>query len=290
MPGPDILKLHSPAKINLFLEVCGKRSDGFHELETVMLRTTLCDTITFEADDSGQLSLNQTECSAIDIPLDDSNLILRAARALLATEPRRVGAKITIDKRIPLQAGLAGGSSNAATTLLGLNQLWELNLPVAVLHEIAATLGSDINFFVEDCTAAVCRGRGELVTPIPVRGPFHFVAARPAAGNSTPDVFSKLTLPHELHGCDDVVAALKAGDAKHLTKAVFNRLTQPAMNVNAGMTRLIQQMQTETNRPVFMSGSGSTCFVVCDSESAAQQVQAGCSSLDAVFLTTLTSA
>lgn len=285
MTEPETLTLRSPAKINLFLEVCGKRSDGFHELETVMLRTSLHDTITFAVDPSGQLSLHQTDSSQHAVPLDDSNLILRAAHALLSKQPQRLGARITIDKQIPLQAGLAGGSSNAATALLGLNQLWNLNLPRTALHDIAATLGSDINFFIEDCTAAICRGRGELITPIPVSGDFHFIAARPAKGNATPEVFSKLCLPTELRHCDDVVSALNSGSAAELTQVVFNRLTEPATEVNPLMTELMQQMQQLSDRPAFMSGSGSTCFVVCTSEEQGFELLESFSALDAVFLT-----
>lgn len=290
MAESENLTLHSPAKINLFLEVCGKRSDGFHELETVMLRTSLCDSITFAHAPAGQLSLHQTNTSAHDVPLDDSNLILRAANVLLLEQSKAVGAHITIDKQIPLQAGLAGGSSNAATALLGLNQLWNLNLPRTVLHRIAASLGSDINFFLEDCTAAICRGRGELVTPIRVGGEFHFVAARPASGNATPAVFSKLHLPDTLHRCDDVVAALDSGRVTELAASIFNRLTQPATELNPQMVQLMAQMQQTAKRPVFMSGSGSTCFVVCDTAGDAANVLEDFRTLNAVFVSKLAAA
>lgn len=287
------MRLLSPAKLNVFLEVLGKRADGFHELETVMLRTNLHDVMTFETTAGTDVSLHLAEGSQNrldgDFPLDNSNLILKAAAALRSVSSQTCGAKITIEKRIPMQAGLAGGSSNAATALLGLNELWELELPRTELHRIAATLGSDINFFIEDCDAAICRGRGEIVTPIPVAAPFHFVAARPSAGNSTPQVFANLQLPDTKRSSNDVVLALSNGESPELSTTIFNRLTAPAESVNTEMAALLRRMHELTDQPVFMSGSGSTCFVVCSSENDAAEIAMKCRTLDAVFLQAMSS-
>ncbi|MEO2016182.1 MAG: 4-(cytidine 5'-diphospho)-2-C-methyl-D-erythritol kinase [Fuerstiella sp.] len=261
------IQLRSPAKINVFLEVHGARGDGFHELETVMLRTSLHDVLRFEATTSEEVTLRLADHSSPALaevfPLDDSNLILRAASALRDHTQTRQGAAITVNKRIPAEAGLAGGSSNAATTLLGLNSLWGLNLPKQTLHDIAATLGSDINFFIEDCCAAVCCGRGERVAPIQPSGCFHFVAIRPTSGNSTPEVFRQLNIPGSAERRDvcRTVAAVQSGSMGTLQDAAFNRLTQPAMKLNPQMSELMLAMRQITERSVFMSGSGSTCFV-----------------------------
>ncbi|MFY9253664.1 MAG: 4-(cytidine 5'-diphospho)-2-C-methyl-D-erythritol kinase [Fuerstiella sp.] len=267
------MTLNSYAKLNVFLEVLKKREDGFHELETIMLRTQFCDKMHFRAR-ADQLTLQISElsrpASLANFPLDESNLILKAAEALRAHAHTNLGAEITIQKRIPAEAGLAGGSSNAATTLLALNELWQLKLPTEELHSIAATLGSDINFFVEDCRAAVCRGRGELVEPVAVSGSFYFVALRPATGNSTPAVFSQLTLPTVLASSCDVLKALETGDVRQLDETAFNRLTVPASEVNSEMKCLMSDIAAMTGRRVHMSGSGSTCFLIAKSERDAE--------------------
>lgn len=252
-----------------------------------MLRTNLRDTMTFEANTSGELALSLADNTPADFaatfPQDESNLILRAAAALRMVGRHSRGARIIVEKRIPAEAGLAGGSSNAATTLLGLNQLWNMDLSKTELHRIAATLGSDINFFVEDCAAAVCRGRGELVTPIPLGAEFHFVVARPARGNATPDVFSALELPTDLKNSRDVAGALLAGDTDELQRGIFNRLTSAAEQINPDMRELMSRMSALSDRPVFMSGSGSTCFLVCANEQEAADVFSQCEAAGAEF-------
>ncbi|MEQ9409358.1 MAG: 4-(cytidine 5'-diphospho)-2-C-methyl-D-erythritol kinase [Fuerstiella sp.] len=264
MKCQPLLQCIAPAKVNVFLEVLGKRDDGFHELETVMLRTTLCDVLQFQDTDQGQLSLQTADDSRspeqAGFPLDSSNLILKAATALQQATGCNRGAQITISKKIPAEAGLAGGSSDAATTLLALNQLWNLNLPRAALHEIAATLGSDLNFFVQNCRAAVCRGRGEQVQPVSMNGRLHLVVARPARGNSTPQVFAGMHPAASVHSSIDIVKALEGGSVDALVRAAFNRLTEPARRLNPEMAELSDHMSLLFHRPVFMSGSGSTLF------------------------------
>ena len=268
------MTLRSCAKINVFLEVLGKRDDGFHELETVMLRTQFCDVMHFRRTDGNEVSLRLSTLTdpqwTQSFPLDSSNLILKAASALLRHVGATSGAEITIQKRIPAEAGLAGGSSNAATTLLGLNELWNLNVPKSELHAIAATLGSDINFFVEDCRAAICRGRGELVLPIQMAGTLHVVALKPESGNSTPTVFSRLKLPETHRTSSDVQDALRLGNSRRLVDVVFNRLAQPAREVNLEMADLMDDVSEQTSYPVFMSGSGSTCFLIAKTAREAQ--------------------
>lgn len=268
--------LLSAAKINVFLEVLGKRDDGFHELETVMLRTDFCDVLSFAHNTSQKIELTLALGSVVgegEFPLGDSNLIIKAAAALKQQTGCRHGASIAVKKVIPAEAGLAGGSSNAATALVGLNRLWGLGLTKPQLHQIAATLGSDINFFIEDCSAAICRGRGELVEPIPTGGTLHFVAVRPEVGNSTPGVFSKLVPSTSTCTSEAVVAAIASGDAVQLSSSIFNRLTHPAAVCNPAMKSLLDSMSKLTGKPAFMSGSGSTCFVVADSQQEASKIE-----------------
>ncbi|MCR9201003.1 MAG: 4-(cytidine 5'-diphospho)-2-C-methyl-D-erythritol kinase [Planctomycetaceae bacterium] len=260
------LTLASPAKINVFLEVLGKRDDGFHELETVMLRTSLTDQMHFrrthQADIQLTLAPGSDDRATRGFPLDDANLIIQAAHLLQRSTGCSLGAAIAIRKRIPAEAGLAGGSSNAATTLLALNQLWQLKLSRSDLHALAAELGSDLNFFVEDCRAAVCRGRGEQVQPIPMGPALHVVAARPLDGNATPEIFRHTTLPAVAaqKSVGAMLTALEDSEYEHVQAQTFNRLTAAAIRVNPSMRELMRLMENQFRRPVFMSGSGSTCF------------------------------
>ena len=288
----DALVLPAPAKINVFLEVAGKRDDGFHELETVMLRTSLSDTLFVRPASSGiSLSLHPDSepAAAADFPLGESNLIVRAARLLQQTTGCLSGAEICVLKRIPAEAGLAGGSSNAATALRALNQIWQLNCDKPRLHTLAAKLGSDINFFVEDCRAAVCRGRGEQVEPISLAHPVHLVAARRPQGNSTPDVFRRTTIPApaERQLMAPIRQALTVGDNQAIAEHTFNRLTAAAAAGNASMRHLLALMAAELGVPAHMSGSGSTCFCYAADAEQAEQYAAQLRSHEVPFVCVL---
>lgn len=261
----------SPSKLNLFLEVLGRRDDGFHELETVMVRTDFCDELAFtEAENGGcKLAVAGAPELARNVPVDESNLILRAVREFQRAANVSTEWKIDLLKAIPMEAGLAGGSGNAATTLIVLNELCGNPLSRVQLHQIAAGLGSDINFFVEDCVAGVCTGRGEQVQAIEIAGPFHFVVARPSTGNSTPAVFNKLNHSDQKRDAAKIIEALQAGSVPLLQDALFNRLTAAACELNSPMKSLLQQLATVCGRPAAMSGSGSTCYVCCHDEADA---------------------
>ena len=212
-----VLTISSPAKLNVFLEVSGKRPDDYHELETVMLRTSLADQLTIRRTDSESLTLRFSDATPesmrVGIPLDGQNLILRAAEAVRKRVGSSSGAEFILHKRIPPESGLAGGSGNAAAALLGCRQLWKETLPDAELHEIAATLGSDINFLLSGHRAAVCRGRGEIVEPIALNRRLYFVAVRPRRGNSTAEVFRAATLPKTGPGLRPLLLAGRDEDA-----------------------------------------------------------------------------
>ena len=260
------LTIASPGKLNVFLEVLGKRPDGYHELESVMLRTNLADQLTVRPNDSGTLSLKfsdaTTETIRTGVPLDGRNLILKAAEAIRLRLNQPFGAEFILHKRIPPESGLGGGSGNAAAALLLCRQLWKAPLSDADLHEIAAALGSDVNFLLSGHRAAVCRGRGEIIDPIPVSRRLHFVAFRPRLGNGTAEVFRATSLRGELRSSVDIVRNLAGPNSGPLASLIFNRLTEAARTLNPGMATLIARLQHIARRPVFMSGSGSTLFVV----------------------------
>ncbi|MCA9050918.1 MAG: 4-(cytidine 5'-diphospho)-2-C-methyl-D-erythritol kinase [Planctomycetaceae bacterium] len=287
----EVLTVRSRAKVNVFLEVLGKRTDGYHELDTVMLRTELHDVLQLEfpedvRSDEVRLTVIGDRRLTSAIPCDESNLIIKAARALRAATGIHQPVSITLQKRIPAQAGLAGGSSNAAAALCALNRLWKTNLPQRSLHEIAAGLGSDINFFVEDCRAARCTGRGETVKPIALCGSPVVIVMRPQSGNSTPRVFSELaSLPSsELRSSDEILAALKSGSLSQIRRAAFNRLTNAAVRLNPEMGEMLQAVQRRTGLPVLMSGSGSTCFVVVENVRRGRRLLSVLRNIDCSFL------
>ena len=276
--------LSSPAKLNLFLEVLGKRPDGYHELETVMVRTKFCDQITFEPKSSTEITLSPSEATSQEIrakiPLDAGNLIIKAALALQKTAQdltqRPCGAHMILHKRVPPESGLGGGSSNAATTLLGCRRIWNLDIPDEKLHAIAASLGSDINFLLSGAAAAVCRGRGEIIQPVKLAKELFFVALRPRLGNSTPAVFRQTQLPMEPRSSAELVDSISNG-TKRLASLIFNRLTEAASGLNPEMRSLLHRIPQIIHRPAFMSGSGSTVFVVAsgrrDANSVADQLK-----------------
>src|SRR6478736_6907530 len=160
------MQVTAPAKINLSLRVLGLRSDGFHEIETFIAPISLCDEIKIERR-SGKQKI-AFRCDDPSVPKGEDNIVVRAANVFFQETKVSSGVSIVLKKVIPHGAGLGGGSSDAASTLLALNQLFETNLPRGALSKIAETIGSDIPFFIFQ-SAAVCKGRGELVTPLKLR-------------------------------------------------------------------------------------------------------------------------
>jgi len=159
------MKVRCPAKINLYLRIVGKRSDGFHNLETLMCPISIFDEMTLEPDTNGKVSL---QLAGSDISTGEDNLVMRAARLVQQMGEVSKGVRISLQKHIPVGGGLAGGSSNAAHTLMALNEFWGCGLPMSKLDEAAATLGSDVNLFLYQ-KPAVCTGRGEIVNPVTLR-------------------------------------------------------------------------------------------------------------------------
>ncbi|MEZ6060492.1 MAG: 4-(cytidine 5'-diphospho)-2-C-methyl-D-erythritol kinase [Planctomycetaceae bacterium] len=259
------LTVRSPSKINVFLEVLGKRPDGFHDLETVMLRTQFTDVMRFCNTESNSVSLSVATGTDVRLakafPRDESNLILRAAKALREHYGVNQGAAITIAKRIPPESGLGGGSGNAATTLLALNRLWKLNLPLSELHRLAETLGSDVNFLLSGFRAAICRGRGESVEQISLGGRFYFVSVRPRSGNRTSDVFQGVSEFGQFRSANEIVEKFRGGFSRRFAITPFNRLTESAAAQNDDLADLLRRASDILNVQMYMSGSGSSCFI-----------------------------
>ena len=272
-----MLTLVSPSKLNLFLEVLGRRPDGYHELDTVMLRTEFCDMLSAAATSDGNVTLEFSTATpdalTTGIPLDERNLILRAANAFRNRYGIRTGARFVLQKQIPPESGLGGGSGNAATALLACREIFAVPAADSELHELAASLGSDINFLLAGCRAAVCRGRGEQITPFRLPGQLHFLAVRPPQGNSTPAVFRQTILPVECRSSAPLTDALEHGRFNEIPRHCFNRLTAAACSLNPQMAELMQRLEWICRQPVWMSGSGSTVFTLCRNRQHMRELQ-----------------
>ena len=278
--GPSLV-IHTPAKLNLFLKILGKRPDGYHSLETVMVSVGLYDSLIFREAASNQTHLNCHRCESRhafcggaypDLPAGPDNLVARAERLLRIHTGCEQGVQIDLIKRIPMQAGMGGGSSDAAATLVGLNRLWRLGLGTETLHELAAQLGSDVNFFLESPLAAICRGRGERVEPIRLPKRLTMVVACPNRGLSTPDVFrqwsSTASAPLDV---GEYVERLQRGILSP-EEGVYNMLEAPAIELSNDVSSTLASLRRVTRRPVGMSGSGTACFAVCQSGREARSI------------------
>jgi 4-diphosphocytidyl-2-C-methyl-D-erythritol kinase len=266
--GRDARVVWTPAKVNLFLEVTGKRADGYHDLESLMLAVDLFDTLEVRDDPSGKLTLL---CDIPGVPTGPGNLAYDAADRLRAKFAPGRGATIRLTKRIPHQAGLGGGSSDAAAALLACDAVWRLDRSPAELGELAAGLGSDINFFLNP-TAAWCTGRGEVIEPEPVGGGLHLVLVKPPVGLRTADVYRRLTLPSTPVSGDAIRAAVRAGDPEAVARSLFNRLEGPAFALSPEVEAVRRRLAVCRPLGVLMSGSGSTVFAVCRDRADAVRV------------------
>jgi 4-diphosphocytidyl-2-C-methyl-D-erythritol kinase len=257
-PLADGLEALAPAKLNLFLEVRGRRPDGFHEIETLMVAVDLHDRLTFHDDPAGRIAL---ACDDPGLPTGPENLVVAAAELLRREAGVARGARMTLAKAIPSEAGLAGGSSDAAATLVALDRLWGLDLPTDRLAELAGRIGSDVPFFLH-APAAVCRGRGEQVEPVRPGAPLHFVLVCPPVGVRTAEVYARVAVPDRPESADACRAALERGDPAALGGALFNRL-RPAAEARVPDLRRVRDALQSLGPSLdghSMSGSGSASF------------------------------
>lgn len=279
----DGVLVHAPAKVNLFLELLGKRSDGYHELETLMTSVSLYDTLTFTEDASDEIrlqvypNLRNADRTGFDSAIPDSgadNLVVRAALALRQHTGISRGARIRLWKRIPVAAGLAGGSSDAAATLMALNRLWQLHLSRSELMEIGSQLGSDIPFFLGESATAICRGRGERVEPLNIPLGLHLVIVRPPEGLSTAAVFQQCRPATQPVPVQPLVDCLRSGRYGLLNRFLHNRLQEPAEQLTDHVVRLRTRFSQLPVVAHLMSGSGSACFGICPTRRTANAVGA----------------
>lgn len=261
------LEKQSPCKVNLLLNILGKRADGFHELETVMHPVNLCDTLRFEKAANGV----QLTCSDATLPTDSRNLVHRAATSFLAASGIKDGIKIHLEKKIPMAAGLGGGSGNAAITLVGLNELFGAPLSTAKLTELAAALGSDIPFFLQD-KPGLGTGRGEEIQSLesfPAMRGAAFFLIHPGFGISTPWAYQNLArFPESLNGragrAAQLIAKLLSDDLRVAGKDFYNSLEAPALEKYPLLVLFQEFLRANGAAATLMSGSGSTTFAVVE--------------------------
>ncbi|EKU46151.1 4-(cytidine 5'-diphospho)-2-C-methyl-D-erythritol kinase [Staphylococcus massiliensis] len=259
----------APAKINLTLDTLFKRDDGYHEVEMIMTTVDLNDRLSFEKRNDQKIVLKVDKNF---IPNDRKNLAFKAAELMIKTYELKQGVTITLDKSIPVAAGLAGGSSDAAATMRGINRLFELDVPKSELAALSASLGSDIPFCVYSETA-VCRGRGEKLELINRPPSSWVIIAKPAISLSTADIYKALNLdhPYTVHTkmCYD---AIKEDDYDKMCKSLTNRLEEVSIGLCPEIKKIKENMINNGADGALMSGSGPTVFGLAQRERQARHV------------------
>jgi 4-diphosphocytidyl-2-C-methyl-D-erythritol kinase len=274
VPPLASVTVRSPAKINLGLSVGAPRPDGFHPLATVYQAVALYDDVTATVRDDTDITVEVVGDFAVDVPTDDSNLAIRAAKLLQTEYDVEEGVDLSIRKTIPVAGGMAGGSTDAAATLVACNRLWGLQLSQSELQHVAAELGSDVPFCLVGHTA-LGRGRGEQVTEVMSRGTFHWVFAIADGGLSTPAVYAELDRLRPLRRVEPpevspaLLSALLSGQPAALAVALNNDLQAAALSLRPELSATLQFGLDQGALAALVSGSGPTClFLAADSRQA----------------------
>lgn len=270
------MTVQAPSKVNLHLGVGDLRADGYHELTTVFQALSLADRI--EVTSAHSLSVRVVgEGANGEVPLDQSNLVWQAAARLAHKVGREPRVEIAINKSIPVAGGMAGGSADAAATLVGLNALWQLDLTRDELSAVAAELGSDVPFALHGGTA-LGTGRGEQLLPVLSRGELHWVVAFAKGGLSTPAVYAELDRlrsvgePPRLGEPEGLLQALAAGDARRVAPLLGNDLQAAALSLRPELRRTLRAGVEAGALAGIVSGSGPTCVFLCESHNGAVAV------------------
>jgi 4-diphosphocytidyl-2-C-methyl-D-erythritol kinase len=278
----------APAKINLSLGVGPRRADGFHALATVYQAIGLYDQVVVSDADAGAGGVTVTvrgdaRLAVGDVPTDGTNIAARAARLLAKHHGIERPVEIVIDKGIPVAGGMAGGSADAAATLVACDQLWGLRTPPEELAELAAELGSDVPFALVGGTA-IGSGRGEVVTPLMTRGEYWWVVLESPEGLSTPSVYQEFDALHDAADVgapeipDALIQALRGHDVADLGAALRNDLQQAAFRLRPGLEDALHAGRRESAYGAILSGSGPSCLFLCEGRSHAVQVAGGLTS------------
>ncbi len=252
-----MLTLTAPAKINLTLEVLAKRSDGYHEMRSVLQALNLCDTLSFESADELRFLCEDPLWQA------EKSLVVKAADKLKAMTGTKRGALINIVKDIPLCSGLGGDSSDAAAVLMGLDRLWETDIPPEQLAVMAGELGSDVPFFLNGFTA-LAAGRGEIVTPLPTVPRTWVIILMPGVvipASKTTDLYSRIKPAHFTDGSLTDAFALRVKRGRKLENAeLYNVFEKVAFDAFSGLKKCRDDFQDAVESPVHLAGAGPSLF------------------------------
>ncbi len=266
---PSGVVVEAPAKLNLFFEVLGRRSDGYHDIETLVIPIDRYDWLYFGPRDDGQVTFACRQVSSFvdpaglnDVPDGPENLVVRAVELLRRRAGVSPGAGVRLVKQIPSAAGLGGGSSDAAAALAAANELWRLGWSWKALADLGAELGSDVPLFFAQ-GPAICRGRGERVEPVAAPGPWHFVVVRPPAGLSTAAVYRACQPGSPPRSVEPLRRSFQQGNLREVGRLLFNRLEPAAESLSPWIGRLRGALDAADCVGSLMSGSGTCCFGLC---------------------------
>jgi 4-diphosphocytidyl-2-C-methyl-D-erythritol kinase len=279
LAAPTRVRTRAPGKVNVYLSVGALQDDGYHDVATAYQAVSLYEDVVAEpADDFSVTFTGPIDTSGV--PVDESNLALRAARLVADASGYRGGVKLTIDKQVPVAGGMGGGSADAAATLLAVDTLWGTALGRDELLRLAAQLGADVPFAFAGGTA-VGTGRGDELSPALAQGQFHWVLVVREDGLSTPAVYRALDEHRERYRADiapapatpvveaNVLQALRAGDADLLAECLHNDLQAPAMRLQPELASTLELGERAGALAGIVSGSGPTvAFLVPDSDTA----------------------
>ncbi|QEF96028.1 4-diphosphocytidyl-2-C-methyl-D-erythritol kinase [Stieleria maiorica] len=289
-----VVRTSPPAKLNLFLEIPARRDDGYHEIDTVMVAIDWRDELEIEPIPQGRIELTASWLPSVEsiagelgldtsdgrvpellrIPTDGSNLVVRALDAFRATFGVKTGFRVRLGKRIPAGAGMGGASSDAAHAISCAAQIHQIDNSSRVLHEIAASIGSDVPFFLggggpESAVAARATGRGERLLPLQICPLIHFVVAYPSVSLSTAGVYAQLNVPQHPVGSASFLQAMDREDRESMGRAMMNRLSEPALKILPQLSELLESLWQCGLQPCQLTGSGSACFGIAkDAEQA----------------------
>lgn len=262
----------APAKINLTLDVLHKRPDGFHEVEMVMTTVDLADRIWLRSTEDGLIKIKSSEQY---VPNDKRNLAYQAAEIIKKTYNISLGVEIVLEKSIPVSAGLAGGSSDAAATLRGLNRLWKLGIQADDLADLGAQIGSDVPFCVYGGTA-LATGRGEIINSLPPPPNCWVILAKPAISVSTADIYKNLNIDTMSHpDTSGMIEALRTSNYQTMCNSLGNVLEPVTMKLHPEVVFLKEQMQKFGADAVLMSGSGPTVYGLVEHQSRVSRIYNG---------------
>lgn len=265
----DKIKLKALGKINLGLDVLGRRSNGYHDVRMVMQTVYLYDQILLEKKKESGISL---ETNLFYLPVNENNLAYRAAKMLMDEFEIQGGVHISLEKHIPVAAGMAGGSSNAAAVLYGMNRLYKLGLTDQELMERGVKLGADVPYCIMRGTV-LAEGIGEELTPLPAMPKCHVLLAKPPISVSTQMVYEKLDAQEvtEHPDIDGIISGLEKGDLHKITSSMGNVLENVTITEYPEIERIKDVMKEEGALNAMMSGSGPTVFGIYDDKSRARR-------------------